>query len=261
MEGMKWPSSVMLIRHDTSEYNVLRDKKKLDSDYLNFLEAWDRDSHSEETRKLAMIVKNKFSLNVGDARTKLADKDGKKAFETGVALSKKCKVPDVIFVSPYNRTKLTLEHLMRGWKKLKKVQVFEEERIREQEHGIANLYNDWRVFHALNPDQRELYQIEKSYWYRYPQGESVPDVRARIRNFMTTLSRDWNNKNVLLITHHLSILAFRAHMERLSADEFIWLDEKDKPINCGVTLYKGHENLGKNGKLLLEYYNKRLSKN
>jgi broad specificity phosphatase PhoE len=254
---MKWPNEVMLIRHDTSEYNILKDKKKIDKVYQKFLEAWKQNPDSTKTRRLALVVKNKYNLKCGDAKTKLADEEGKKAYETGMGLSKTCDLPDVIFVSPYDRTKKTLHCLTKGWKGLEKVKVFEEERIREQEHGIANLYNDWKVFLTLHPDQRKLQEIERLYWYRFPQGESVPDVRERIRSFMSTLTRDWNGKNVLLVTHHLSILAFRAHMDRLSAEEFIDLDNNDKPINCGVTLYRGYPKLGKNGQLKLEYYNRR----
>lgn len=60
------------------------------------------------------------------------------------------------------------------------------------------------------------------------------------------------------ITHHLSILSIRADLERLSADEFIRLDKEEKPINLGVTLYKGDPNQGTDGKLILEAYNVKL---
>ena len=254
---MKWPSSIMLIRHDTSEYNLLKERKKHDLEYAEFLRAWDKDPRSDVTRARAKVVQAKFSLNVGDARTKLADKEGTQAFRTGKELAKG-EAPDVIFVSPYARTLATLDHLMRGWPALKQAQIFEEERVREQEHGAALLYNDWRVFHALNPDQFDLYGLQGSYYYQYPQGESVPNVRDRLRSFTTTLVRDWAEKNVLVVTHHLSILAFRANLERFGEARFLELDEKEKPINCGVTLYRGCKDKGKDGQLKLEYYNRKL---
>jgi len=255
--AMKWPSSVMLIRHDVSEYNTLRNKKKTDPIYQNFLESWKVDPNSDQTKALALTIQKKWSLGVGDANTRLEDSEGKRAYKTGKNLSKCSEVPDIVFVSPYARTWATFEALKKGWQQLKNVKVIEEERIREQEHGLSLLYNDWKVFHALNPEQRELFNLEGSYWYRYPQGENVPDVRARIRSFMSTLTRDWAKKKVLLVTHHLAILAFRAHMERLSSHEFIALDRNAKPMNCGVTLYRGHSGLGENGRLVLEYYNKK----
>lgn len=254
---MKWPISLMLIRHDTSAYNILRDRKKDDPMYRDFLASWEKDPGSEMTRALAVLVHEKFALGVSDADTPLADMEGRQAYETGVWLSSNGKLPDVVFVSPYSRARLTLEHISRGWPELGSVKTYEEERIREQEHGLSLLYNDWKVFHALHPEQRRLYQLEGPYWYRYPQGENVPDVRERNRSWLTTLTRDFSEKSVLVVTHHLNILAMRANLERLSAEEFIRLDQEEKPINCGVTLYRGHWDKGANGRLELEYYNRK----
>lgn len=254
---MKWPKQVMLIRHDTSAYNLLNDKKKENSLYQEFLKYFAKDPNGYHTQDLARRVQAMFSLRTGDARTELADKEGKQAYATGKGLSSG-KIPDIIFVSPYKRTMMTLEHIKRGWPALKKVKTVEEERVREQEHGLALLYNDWRVFHALHPEQRKLEEMEGSYWYRYPQGENVPDVRARVRSFVTTLINDFAGKKVLLITHHLTILAFRAHMERLSEAQFVKIDNEDKPINCGVTVYTGKPKDGENGRLVLDRYNEKL---
>lgn len=247
----------MLIRHDTSAYNVLKEAKKNDGVYASFLAAWDAAPDSEETRRLAIEVKEKFSFGVGDSDTPLADAEGKQARLTGEALAKEFETPDVIYVSPYARTMATLEHLTRGWPALGGVKVFKDERIREQEHGLALLYNDWRVFHALHPDQRMLRKLEGAYWYRFPQGENVPDVRLRNRSWIETIIRDWRGLRVLAVTHHLNILATRATLERLEAAEFLRLDKEETPINCGVTAYKGHPDKGQDGKLLLDFYNKR----
>jgi broad specificity phosphatase PhoE len=253
---MKWPAWLMMIRHDTSAYNVLRDLKQGDDLYQEFLEEWARDPFSEATVKLARAVQKKFALGVGDAETDLADTEGRQAYETGVALSSG-ELPDVVFASPYKRARLTLQHITRGWPALAAVRVYEEERIREQEHGLSLIYNDWRVFHALHPEQKMLRDIEGAYWYRFPQGENVPDVRDRNRSFLTTLTRDFAGKKVLVVTHHLNILASRANLERLSADEFLRMDEQEKPINCGVTLYVGDPSQGTDGRLNLGYYNKK----
>jgi broad specificity phosphatase PhoE len=253
---MKWPSQLMLIRHDTSEYNVLRDRKKNDPEYRHFVELFESDPGSTATIKLARSIQQRFALGKGDAETNLADLEGRQAFETGVALREGgSALPHVIFVSPYHRAKETLRHITRGWPELDEVPVYEEERIREQEHGLSLLYNDWRVFETLHPEQQKLRKLEGAYWYRYPQGENVPDVRERNRSWMRTLTRDWNGQRVLAVTHHLNILAFRANMERWSAERFMHTDEHDKPINCGVTTYVGKPELGKDGRLVLGIYN------
>ncbi len=61
--------------------------------------------------------------------------------------------------------------------------------------------------------------------------------------------------NVLVVTHHVTILAVRATLERLSPEEFIKLDEHEKPLNCGVTIYRGIPDKGKDGQLELMDYN------
>jgi len=247
----------MLVRHDTSAYNVLRDAKKNDGTYVDFLAAWEKDPDAEDTCRLAREVQQRFALGVGDSDTPLADAEGRQARVTGEKLAMEFELPDAIYVSPYKRTLETLRHMTEGWPALEGIKVFKDERIREQEHGLALLYNDWRVFHALHPEQRMLRKIEGAYWYRFPQGENVPDVRLRNRSWIETLIRDWRGKRVLAITHHLNILAARATLERLDAEEFLRLDKEEKPINCGVTLYKGHPDQGRDGRLLLEFYNRK----
>jgi len=214
---MKWPLSLTAIRHDTSAYNLLKGEKQASPLYQSFLAAYEKDPRSDETRRLAMDVKDKFSLGTGDASTPLADKEGRQAFETGQRLREEGVLPHVIFVSPYERTVDTLGHLIRGWPELEDVKTYEDERIREQEHGLALIYNDWRVFYVLHPEQAELHALEGPYWYRYPQGESVPDVRLRNRNWQQTVMRDFNGQHVMMITHHLNILALRANLDRMGA--------------------------------------------
>lgn len=253
---MKWPMTVTLIRHDTSAYNVLRDKKKSDPLYSQYLAARKKDDSSEEARDLAHQVQKKFSLGVSDADTPLVDIEGRQAFEVGTALAPLQEQPDVVFVSPYLRAIQTLEHITRGWPALRSVKRYDDDRVREQDHGLATLFNDWKVFETLHPEQRALRKLQGPYWYRYPQGENVSDVRDRNRSWLGTITRDFAGKHVLVVTHHLNILATRANLERFGAAEFIRLDKNEKPINCGVTLYRGRPDEGKDGRLKLEYYNR-----
>lgn len=254
---MKWPKTLTLVRHDVSAYNVLRAKKEADPLYIEFVEAFEQDHRSEKTKALAKQIREKYALSMGGAETPLIDGGGDQSFQVGKELSKG-DLPDVIFVSPYKRTLHTLGHMTRAWPELASVKTFQDGRVREQEHGMAFLYSDWRVFYAHHPEQKELHGLEGPYWYRYPQGESVEDVRERGRSFLNTLTRDFAGKNVLVVTHHLNILALRANLERLDEAEFLRIDAEEKPINCGVTLYTGNPDMGKNGKLVLTDYNKKL---
>jgi len=257
---MKWPELMLLIRHDVSTYNKLKELKAESSLYQEFVAEFKADSTSKKARELALKVKSEFSLKVGDADTPLLDEESERAKKVGKALKERYsdKLPHVIFVSPYRRTRYTLDGLMRGWPELSEVKIVEEERIREQEHGLALIYNDYKVFHTLHPEQKELSEIEGSYWYRYPQGENVPDVRERNRSWVNAVVRDFAQKRILVVTHHLCILSLMANFERWGAQKFIEVDKNDKPGNCSVTTYRGYPKLSTNGKFLLDKYNELL---
>lgn len=255
---MKWPKSLVLVRHDVSEYNVLKAQKEADSLYQQFMLAFNMHPQSLETRQLAEEVAVKFALGVSDQATALVPEDKQRGLTVGQTLRKTHLLPDIIYLSPYARVIGTFERICQGWPELAGVPRIEDERLREQEHGLATLYNDWRVFHTLFPEQAKFYALQGRYWYRYPQGENIPDVRLRNNIWISTLIREFADKHVLAVTHHLNILATRANLERLSADEFVHLDENEKPINLGVTTYKGNPRVGRDGRLELVSYNQAL---
>ena len=258
---MKWPETLTVVRHGQSAYNALKAAKEADPQYQEFKRAYNKRQKDPDTAKeLAqqLIASRTFMLDFGDHDTPLSEEGHRQAETTGSKLSERIKLPDVIFVSPYTRTKQTLGSMAVGWPELREVKTVEEERIREQEHGLALIYNDWRVFNIMHPDQDQLRQKQGPYWYQFPQGESVPQVRERDRSFKGTLTRDYSDQNVLAIAHHLQILAARANHERFGAEEFMRLDDEEKPVNCGVTIYRGHPDQGQDGRLLLDIYNQQL---
>lgn len=258
---MKWPESLTLVRHGESVYNDLTKKKADNPQYQAFTAAFEnRKTHPEKARQLALelIHEGSFALGVGDHNTPLTQTGAQQAEIMAKELSKKITVPDVIFVSPYDRTVQTLENMIQGWPALASVLIVPDDRIREQEHGMALLYSDRRVMQALHPEQEALRELQGPYWYRHLQGENVPDVRDRLRSWVNTLIREYAETKVLAVTHHLAILALRANLERLSPEQFIKLDENEKPINAGVTIYAGNPSQGKSGKLILDTYNAQL---
>jgi broad specificity phosphatase PhoE len=249
----------MLIRHGQSAYNVLRAKKQNDPLYIEFKARYKAGDSSPSMLELARKVKEKYALGIGDHRTPLTLEGEQQAIVTGEILCSENKpLPDVVIYSPYLRTIQTLEGLCTRWPELRTVRHVEDDRIREQEHGLSVIYNDWRVFHTFHREQRELKDLQGNYWYQYPQGESVAQVRDRVRSMLTTLVREYSGKRVLMVTHHLTILSIRATIERLTPEGFLKLDKKDKPLNCGVTEYVGDPNKGHDGKLILESYNRKL---
>lgn len=258
---MKWPTTLTVVRHGESAYNALKGQKEGHPLYEEFKAAYvERREDPERVRELArrLLEDGTFVLGTGDHDTHLTNKGQEQAEATGRKLKDLIGLPDVVLVSPYRRTHHTLAHMAIGWPELAEVRTVEEERLREQEHGLALLYSDWRILNVLHPEQEALRKLQGAYWYRYPQGENVPDVRERWRSLTGTMTRDYANQSVLVVGHHLSILALRANQERLDAQGFMQLDRHEKPINCGVTIYRGEPDLGQDGRLVLDVYNQQL---
>ncbi len=253
---MKWPRRITLVRHGESTYNELKKKKDADREYQLFVKMFERDFQSDETRHLAKIMHARYVLGVSDCETPLTKAGITQSRATGSNLPKVIAVPDVVIVSPYLRPQQTHEHMVETWPELGNAKFKIDDRIREQEHGLALLYSDWRIFQVFHPEQKQLYDLQGPYWYQYPQGESRSQVRARARSMTDTLIREYAGLEVMLITHHLTILSIRANYEGFSPKVFTQIDETEKPANCGVTIYDGDPRLGKAGRLVLSMYNK-----
>jgi ribonuclease H / adenosylcobalamin/alpha-ribazole phosphatase len=256
---MKWPSHLVIIRHGESAYNALRAEKARSDLYQAFLASFEADYRSSKTVELALEVRKQFALGCSDYATPLSVRGQEQACITGYRLAETgIPKPDVVFVSPYLRTNETFQGLVSGGWDTADARVVQEDRIREQEHGLSLLYSDWRVFHALHPEQAELHAQLGPYWYQYPQGESVSMVRDRVRSFMNTLVREHCGQVVYLVSHHLTKLSVRSLLERWPPEEFIRVDNEEKPVNCGITHYTGDHSSGSDGKLLLAEYNLQL---
>lgn len=252
---MKWPKELVLIRHAESAYNDLRRQKADDPSYQECMRALKDVPESPLTRELAVAMKAKYQLVEGDWNTPLTREGIIQATKTAGKLSESAELPDMIFISPYLRTQDTHRIFCDSWPALSRVPHVAEERIREQEHGLALLYNDRRLFFFFHPEQEELHCRQGPYWYQYPQGEAVPDVRARIHDWYSTLIREFSGARVWAFTHHLSILSVWANLERWGHEKFLEMDHHRKPINCGLTSFVGNPCLGREGKLVLDTYN------
>ena len=133
---MKWPLSITLIRHAQSQYNILRTKKEQDPEYEHFKALHGKDPDSPLARVLAGKMQSKYALDTSDYKTPLSTAGVYQARDTGrrIFAESVVPVPDVILVSPYVRTRTTLNLLKNGAGEThftKAVEVVDE-RIREQ---------------------------------------------------------------------------------------------------------------------------------
>ncbi len=257
---MKWPREIVMIRHGESVYNESKKIREQDPEYQRFKKLYDEGvAHefrfSPTMLELAKKLNKKYLISTSDADTPLTPHGKQQAYTTGLALLRISTRPDVIIVSPYLRTVQTWEWITAGWPKPVEAKVLYDERIVEQKLGMKELFNDWRFFHVFYPDQAALYHKQGDYNYCNPQGESKDDVRLRARLLLHTLTREFSNEVVWLVTHHLTILCIRSLIERWTPEEFTSIDQSQKPRNCSVTRYVCDPNQGKNGKLVLTSYN------
>ena len=158
---MKWPNSVTVVRHGESRYNALKGLKSEDPLYAEFKRAYNRRKKDpDRARALAIELyeSGSFSLAMGDHDTPLTEEGIHQARLTARELARTVEAPDVIFVSPYLRTRETLDCFTTGWPELDGIPEVEDERLREQEHGLSLLYADWRMFQIMHPEQEQLRQ-------------------------------------------------------------------------------------------------------
>jgi broad specificity phosphatase PhoE len=195
---------------------------------------------------------------MSDARTPLSDIGWQQAEKTGAGLRDHLDLPDIVYHSDYLRTQQTYEGICRGWPELKNVKKSIDSRIREQEHGLLTLFNDKWLYFAYNPQDALLYRKDGKFYFRFANGENKHDVLTRVWQFYSKLIRDHSGQKVLVIAHHITILAHRANQENWSAEQFLAADENERPSNCGVSTYEGDlaASPEKGGKLVLKEYNR-----
>lgn len=261
-KGGLCPSLFTIVRHGESEINALTKRKKQDPLYKLFLEAYGLDWQSLETRTLAFAVKQKFFTSKGQNNALLTEEGKRQAREIGARLRGDglLNVPDVVFFSKAARTSETFECMEQGWPELRgTILMPPDNRLREQEHGLISVYTDKRVMFAIHPEQGQQYAADEEYFYKFPNGENLPDVELRAGLWFDEIRRSFAGKHVMVINHYRTILAFRVMLEGLSPQDFIRIEEESLgPVNCGVTVYRKEPARGKSGRLVLQCYNKKL---
>jgi broad specificity phosphatase PhoE len=226
--NQKWPQELTIIRHGQSERNVAKDAAKAAGNKLSYVDS------------------------VRDQDTALTEFGMAQALALGVALRPTGTYPrhyDVALVSPLLRTRQTAAQVYLGMG-YKPEEVIEE-RIREIEFGVFDGLTRQGI-EAKYPEEIRRREKEGKYWFRPWGGESRPDCAMRGHSVLSTLTRDYVGKRVLVITHSVMVLIFRRLLERWGEEEYLRVDREDDVKNCSVTRYQTNR---VSGKLILECYN------
>ena len=219
----KWPNNLIIVRHGQSKRNAMREKLKAHAD---------------------------FSEGVRDQDTPLTPAGEIQALSIGVELRKRFDIGypiDIIYVSPYLRTRQTADRLIEGLG-YKPEHIIHDERIREIEFGVLDGLSGHGI-EARYPDEVKRRAKEGKYFYRPSGGESRPDVKIRIRSFLDTVVRDCRGLNVVVVCHSVVVLSFRAVLEKCGEDDYLQVDKENDVKNASVTHYEFEK------KLRLKEYN------
>lgn len=234
----KWPKELLLARHGESEANV------------------------RKTAARAQGLEPSWTGVLRDQDSPLTALGNRQAFSLGCELSLRYPVTDTykfhpvcrdtmieyIITSPYLRAKQTTQGIIDGLSYKPRVVV--EERIREIEFGIMDGI-DRKRFRELFPSEADRRERDGKYYYRPPGGESRPDVRLRVHQFLDTLNRDYVGTRTLIVCHSVVVLAFRSLLERWQESEYLQVDKEDDVVNCGLTVYNREDQR----RLKLQEYN------
>ena len=179
---------VIFIRHGESEANVNRQLTQVVPDHALHLTA--------EGRRQALDAGERLRCIINDESVKF-------------------------IVSPYVRTKETLNGILHAWDQSdwQHGWVLEDVRIREQEYGNYD-----------SPEIKKLHLLKQDFgpfYFRFPEGESIADCYDRASLFVESLYRNWNDnraKNHVIVGHGMMILVTLSRLLRMPVDELLDLD-------------------------------------
>lgn len=225
-ENLKWPRKITVVRHGESKQNVALDILQDNIDEVLL------------TRK-----------KTRDADIELTEKGIWQAQKTGELLAKE-EPYETCFVSPYKRTLHTCDEITSQLPY--ELTVYPDFRIREKEFGLLHGYTTKEIKEQY-PEEYEHRERDGKFYYRLPRGENYLDVSNRLYSFLGKLNRDYAGKNVLIVTHHVPYVMFRAIFEHLLEEEILALPS---PPNCAIEQFEINRNEFEEGRLVLTEYNK-----
>lgn len=278
--------NITFVRHLESKYNEYKQLIKQNPTYIKFIQEQD----GEKKEKLAQELLSNFFETVGiDYETDLSSaghQQGEKIWKLYAELIKQHPelFPDIIYVSPYLRTRLTANYLLKNIEGLeinldqltkeeklqdliigkfyeKEFALKIDERIRERDHGSNVSPSFLREFHQEKEGYRAYLgkmRNEQMHYYTAPEGwESQVQTNARAKLFWKDLFEKEEYKNILVVSHHLTILGTLLSIMWGSFQTFYQLNEFWKPENGSFTILSEipETDAGKENKFRIAWYN------
>ena len=176
--------------------------------------------HGESESNVGLVT----AAQVGDHRVQLTENGKLQASQTGAQIGEAFIRNALLYRSPYQRTRQTMQHLLEGaGVDPDSVRIFEDPRLREIDPGYADYEK-----------QREKRRKYGWFYYRFKGGEAPTDCYDRICTFLESFRRQSERKgakSALIVSHGLTIRCFVMRYMHLSVEEF---ERLDNPHNCDV---------------------------
>jgi 2,3-bisphosphoglycerate-dependent phosphoglycerate mutase len=149
--------------------------------------------------------------------------------------------PQAIYCSPYARARRTLEIALSccADDSMSAVAVSFDERLRDREMGALELLTPAAIDHRF-PVEAARRQQEGDLDYRPPDGESLRDVKERLRRFLeTVVTRP--ERRVLVVGHDATMLMVRAVSDDLSDADLLAMMRREPVRNAAIGHWKHTE--------------------
>ncbi|MDP1706869.1 MAG: histidine phosphatase family protein [bacterium] len=249
---MKWPRTLVLATPGESESQFNKRYWLSDPDFREFLKYVAEDPENLLIDGLAQTLKEKFGLPIQDSNSPLTSTGIEQVRLTALELQKRIEAPERIFVAPYTAALETVAIIQKHWPATRNASIIKDGRLQSQDLGRAVLYHDPRIFMVLNQEQREMIGFYGPYHYRFPQGESIFDVRERTRGSIGALVREHGGNHIMIVGPSLVTHCLEANfLDNMPEEEFVefWRQERDGNGHCHISAYR---NTPKSGKERLE---------
>lgn len=198
---MGWPRKLVLVRHAESEGNI-------------------------------RSVDERAQFEVATHAYKLTPLGHRQAAITGKYLRQEFDRFDIFYTSYYARAQETMRIMY------PRAKIYEDPRLAESQRGIWHTMTKEEIAMVF-PSELERKNREGPYHYRPFGGENWPDTELRIHSFMGTLSRDYDDQDVLIVDHASWFILFQRLVHHFSIEEAVRRFKGKIVENASVTTYEG----------------------
>jgi probable phosphoglycerate mutase len=202
--------------------------------------------HGQSTANAAFALANATGaltvpITERDADLPLTDLGRAQAADLGRRLAR--QPPDLVYCSPYLRTRDTLQIALRtahehGAPAPSAIPVRYDERLRDRETGAWEMLTE-AALRRKYPEDIARREHVGHYYFRPPSGENFPDVQLRIRSVLAEALPDAAGRHLLIVAHDAVVLMLRMILDPL--DEAAFLDlwaSQGAVTNCSVTRWE-----------------------